>query len=291
MYSYRIKIINPSKKTTFVIRDLHRFHGKFDSIISMKVKIIEEFKELVPQTLEFHVGYFLGKQSTKYWIMCEEDLNAMYKSLDEDGKDNVLLWCDGKPTSQDSETQAVTTTRKRKAAADHLVDKRQERMDDCDDIFKRLKEKHGSNYTNPQLRLWARMIEAGNHESTDDPPKIPAITGAIPKKKKDTFAEVLSNAAVTLAQAIKPTDITVSGASSSLVVNQTPPPKPLQTTSNVLSGNGGNGISPGRTTELRIKKLQELRELQQLLEENVISKEEFNEQKTLVLNSLRKLIH
>ena len=62
----------------------------------MKVKIIEKFRELVPQTLEFHVGYFLGKQSTKYWIMCEEDLNAMYKSVDEDGKDNVLLWCDGK---------------------------------------------------------------------------------------------------------------------------------------------------------------------------------------------------
>ena len=93
---------------------------------------------------------------------------------------------------------------------------------------------------------------------TDDPPKIPAITGVIPKKKKDSFAEVLSNAALTLAQAIKPADITVSGGSSSLVVNQTSPPKPLQTTNNV-SGNGGNGISPGRTTELRIKKLQEIR--------------------------------
>ena len=134
------------------------------------------------------------------------------------------------------------------------------------------------------------MIEAGNHESTDDPPKIPAISGAVPKKKKESFTEVLSNAAVTLAQAIKPADITVSGANSSLVVNQTTPPKPQQTTSNV-SGNDGSGISPGRTTELRIKKLQELRELQQLLEENVISKEEFSEQKALVLNSLCKLIH
>ena len=110
--------------------------------------------------------------------MCEEDLNAMYESLDQDGKDNVLLWCDGRSSkSQDSETPAVSTSRKRKAAADHLVDKRHERMDDLDDIFKGLKEKHGSNYTNPQLRLWARMIKAGNHKSTDDPPKIPAIMG------------------------------------------------------------------------------------------------------------------
>ena len=130
------------------------------------------------------------------------------------------------------------------------------------------------------------MIEAGNHESTYDPPKIPAITGAMPKKKKDSIVDVISNAALTFAQAIKPTDITVSGANSSLIVNQTTPPKPLQTISN-----GGNGISPGRTAELRMKKLQELRELQQLLEENVISKEEFNEQKALVLNSLCKLIY
>ena len=108
----------------------------------------------------------------------------------------------------------------------------------------------------------------------------------MPKKKKDSIADVISNAALTFAQAIKPTDITVSGANSSLVVNQTTPPKPLQTTSY-----GGNGISPGHTAELRMKKLQELRELQQLLEENVISKEEFNEQKTLLLNSLRKLIY
>ena len=32
------------------------------------------------------------------------------------------------------------------------------------------------------------MIEAGNHESTNNPPKIPAITGAMPKKKKDSIA-------------------------------------------------------------------------------------------------------
>ncbi len=49
------------------------------------------------------------------------------------------------------------------------------------------------------------------------------------------------------------------------------------------------GLSPGRVTELRIKKLQELRELQQLLEQNVLTDAEFEEQKMLVLNALRKL--
>ena len=57
-----------------------------------------------------------------------------------------------------------------------------------DDILKVLKQKHGSDYTNPQLHLWAHMMEAGNHESTEDPPKIPAITGTIPKKKGGSIA-------------------------------------------------------------------------------------------------------
>ena len=48
------------------------------------------------------------------------------------------------------------------------------------------------------------MIEAKNHESTDDSPKISAIKGAIPKKKRHSFADVLSNAAITIAQAFKP---------------------------------------------------------------------------------------
>lgn len=51
------------------------------------------------------------------------------------------------------------------------------------------------------------------------------------------------------------------------------------------------GISPGKITELRIKKLQELRELQQLLEQNLLTEEEFTEQKAMVLSSLRKLAH
>ena len=218
----------------------------------------------MPQTLEFHMACFLGKQSTKYWIMCEEDLSAMYKSLDQDRKENVLLWCDGRPlTSGDCKTQTASTSRKQKATEDQPVDKRHNGMDD-------IKEKHGSNYTNPQLCLWALIIEAGNHESKEDLPKIPAITGTVPKKKKgDSLADVLSGAAVSIAQAFKPY-ITVSDANSSLIVNQTTP-KSLQATSNV-NGDGGNGISPGRTTELRIKKLQELRELQQLLEKTLSAK-------------------
>ena len=39
-----------------------------------------------------------------------------------------------------------------------------------------LREKHGSTYSLPQIRLWAEMSEAGHHESTDDPQQTAAIT-------------------------------------------------------------------------------------------------------------------
>ena len=51
------------------------------------------------------------------------------------------------------------------------------------------------------------------------------------------------------------------------------------------------GLSPGRVTEIRSKKLCELRELQKLLEDNILTAAEFAEQKEVVLNSLRKLTH
>ena len=56
------------------------------------------------------------------------------------------------------------TKKKQKAAADHLIDKHHEGMNDVEDIFKVLKEKHGSSYMNPHLCLRAHMIEAGNQK-------------------------------------------------------------------------------------------------------------------------------
>ena len=49
------------------------------------------------------------------------------------------------------------------------------------------------------------------------------------------------------------------------------------------------GLSPCEIVELRLKKLNELKELQSLLQQNILTEEEFTEQKLLVLSSLRKL--
>ena len=60
---------------------------------------MEEFGSLLPETLDFKIGYIFGKQSTKYWLMCQKDLENMNESL-SNSKGSVLLWCDARDQQQ-----------------------------------------------------------------------------------------------------------------------------------------------------------------------------------------------
>ena len=111
------------------------------------------------------VGYFTGKQSTKHWLMCQADLDQMNETL-KTSKPNVMLWCDGK---SDSPKDSSTGNRKRSSPTEPPPSKRQQIEDEVQGYVTQLKEKHGTKYTIPQLRFWARMLTTKNHESFDDP--------------------------------------------------------------------------------------------------------------------------
>ena len=69
----------PVKKRVRVIRELWRFRGRFKSVTEIKIRLMEEFEEQLPETTRFSLGYVEGRQSsTKRWLCCEEDLDAMY---------------------------------------------------------------------------------------------------------------------------------------------------------------------------------------------------------------------
>ena len=264
-YNYRLKIINQSKKSDFVIREIHDYHDKFLSITELKLYVMNAFKEHVPPTTDFQVGYFLGKQSSKYWLVNQDDLDLMYTSLK---KKDVLLWCDAR-------SESIANGKKRRLQTENTNEpppsKRKQIEDRVDEIVEELKERHDDdNYTLPQMRLWARMISAGNHESLDDPPQIPAITGVPKRKKRETLAEAISGAASTLIGAIhNKGDIP-------------PAQSPAVDATRV-------GHSPSKIADLRLKSIKELRELQSLLEDNILTQAEFTEQKEIVLNSMRKM--
>ena len=170
------------------------------------------------------------------------------------------LWCD------------VPPSRKRKL---NESSSRKENGDDVDSIYQALLDKHNDAYDKPQLKLWARMLHCGSHTDYDNPPRVPLITGTAPKRRKSDFSETFRNiAAEAVAKAISP-----------------PPPATTTTGDNTSSETETNsiGISPGKTVELRSKNLQQLRYIQQLYEDNILSPEEFAEQKGMILQAIRKL--
>ena len=87
VYSYKVKIINLNKKSHVAVFYLS---GAFDSVTSLRVKLIETFKERVPSTLDFNNK---GSQLAKTWLVTTDDLKTFYRKFPKGGK--VILWCDG----------------------------------------------------------------------------------------------------------------------------------------------------------------------------------------------------
>ena len=52
VYSYRVKIISPSKKTDVVVRQLHRVTSKFHSVSALRTAALSDEFELMFQILQ-----------------------------------------------------------------------------------------------------------------------------------------------------------------------------------------------------------------------------------------------
>ena len=66
-----MRIINPAKKSEVIVRQLNKFNAKFESVTA---KLTEEFKEQVPNTIDFSFGYCEGSQQAKVWLVTADDL-------------------------------------------------------------------------------------------------------------------------------------------------------------------------------------------------------------------------
>ena len=113
-------------------------------------------------------------------------------------------------------------------------------------------------------------------------------SGSGPYKPPYSLAEAITGASLTFASAARTPDISQNNSQSVVIAPSSP--KAFATP----VGPAAVGISPGKVTELRMKKLHELRELQESLigaEYAYPARIKFIEQKQPVLNSLRKLTH
>jgi len=251
---------NPQKKSDGVLRQLH-FNSKFESLLALRVKLIEEFQDQVPNIVVFNVGYFEGQQYSKISLVTTEDLTAMYVRY---LKGEVTLWCDGCTQATGQELLSDG-----KCKREEVASKCQEKKDEVDTIFKELEQKHGDTYDVPKLRLWARMITSDLHDDYENLPNIPAFQGSVSKKyhQQSNFSDALSGAVVVFANALK-----IGNASTSVSTDKVP-------TSSTSS------MSPTKAIELRMK----ISYLKQLFDDNILSEDEYTDQKQNILSTLKAL--
>ena len=120
---------------------------------------------------------------------------------------------DGRPDSDFDNSQ--------KKRCHSPLTRRDDREAQIDDLVDELREMHSENhdYTEPQYRLWARMVQNGIHTSKDSPPQFPMITGVKPgniKKKapeesgKNIVEQIISTATAIAKVLNSPQQITQS---------------------------------------------------------------------------------
>ena len=60
------------------------------------------FAETVPDTVNFNVGYFDGRQQAELWLVTNENLDSMYSKY---RTGEITLWCDGRQSDRSGEVR------------------------------------------------------------------------------------------------------------------------------------------------------------------------------------------
>lgn len=236
---------------------MHNVCHRFESVESIRSALYHEFENEITDEGDYNLGYFEGKQQKKKWLVSQSDLQTMYELYH--GKAQICLWCDGKDPMDDEDQPNPAKKRKKKVTADNSIN---EKEDEVESIFQKLVAKHGTvKYAGAQLRLGSNET----HDDLDHPPNVPMITGVKHSKQKESLTDALTSAAVAVAKVFSPS-------------SENSKPLPL------------SQFSPSKKIDLRMKNLEQLRQLQQLKEDGIISPDEFHSQKKIVLTSLSNLV-
>ena len=264
-----MKVI-PKIKKDFRVISWHGVKEKFDSLLQLKLKLMGSLGEHLPPVSEidvFEVGYLEGRRQTKR----DTDLVEMYTNAPNE-EHEILLWCDGKDVSRKRKCTSYSSNEE--PAAKRSNNSHEEAIEE---VAHELEGIHGDKFVYRQYKLWGRMIVNKQHKDKNTPPKLPMIMGKLDKTDKKDFSECISDCAVAITKAL-----------------QQPSANPDSPTSQNLPSEGNipklaEGISPGKKVNLRSQYLSQLKTLQGLRDDNVLTNEEFCEQKTSILNTLKAM--
>ena len=234
----------------------------------------------------FDIGYIQGSHTVT--IRSKEDLLEVWSNLKKGG--NIILWCDGlkrstnkkgamsNDSSEDDDEEDVQETVKKKRKRAKKVDeeevgepiKKRKKGEDKDKkvqtTIDQLTGKHGDkSYTPMQYRVWAEMYLGGVHPSLDTPPTSTMFNraGGGGSVKRKVGQEVVS---------------AISDLTSALTPKLIP------------SSSGSSTSSPAKMIDNRTKCYKQLADLKNLFENSVLSKEEYDAERSVILGVLKKLV-
>lgn len=204
-------------------------------------------------------------------ICNDDDLHKMYDVYAKCPDKEVLLWCEGR---SDPDLGDELNVKKKKTRSGHKS-KREEKEEEVKLLAEELQELHQGklDLNEVQYRVWSRMIITGIHSSKDVPPQVPIIVGSTPKKSKsNAFEETIMNTATAMMKAVNKSQDTQSTQIQNIDC-------PLI----------ASGVSPSKVVDIRGKSLGQLGTLKQLFVDGILSQEEYDEQKDIILSGLKKL--
>ena len=230
-----------------------------------KVVLTQVGDAVVSSKLDFQIGYY--NKTAKLWLNDEQDVEDALDLLRKNGK--LTFWCmglgrrerakrsfDEDSDVEDDENVSAHVSKKRKVSSS------EEKASRVSELKTQLRQKHGPAYSSVQYALWAEMIVGGTHDNSDEPPPVPMFNAQRHRGRPSS-----SNLAVAL------TDVADKIANAL---------SPATTPSRV-------GTSPGKCVELRGKYIQQLKDLVNLREIGALNSEEYEEQRQVLVNLMRKL--
>lgn len=266
-YIVGVKVLSQSNKKDF---KLYTLRGVVENSMkkpdTIKNEIFEQLgDEVVSESLDFDLGYYVGKE--KKWINNVSDASDAVEILKSQKK--LTLWCTGvqerkkrdrRESDTDDEAQVCLSKRGKYSSA--IKSKEAER----NNIVSELRERHGTAYSAVQYRLWAEMKIAGTWSSLEEVPPYPMFGQ---KKHRGLSASGELNEALT-------------GLAKSISVALSPQPS---------TSHGGSTAtrSPTKTANLRSKYMEQLSDLVKLREIGALSNEEYEDQRQVIVDSMRRL--
>ncbi len=220
---------------------------------------------VVSRKLDFPIGFY--DKSAKLWLNNNKDLQDALALLKKNRR--LIFWCMGLGKSHDSSDHDIDgedSTSRRPAKKRKCTAISEEKASRITELKTQLRQNHGSKYSSVQYALWAEMIVGGTHESVDEAPPVPMFGAHRPRGRPSTgnLADALTDVADKIASAFSPTTSQTRHTS-------------------------GNYSSPSKSVELRGKYIQQLKEMVNLRDIGALTDEEYEEQRSVVVNLMRKL--